>query len=154
MKDGDLVRYRCHIGHAYTGDALALAQADDVDRACRAPCVRSKSAFMSSSVSRKARATRAASGSPGNGRRAPGTTSSSRVIRTVLLGERPGSGGRPHHEVVEAEAVLTSQGPASGFQPDERRTAASLSRCRLPLYSAGRERTLRLWAWSLCILYG
>jgi two-component system chemotaxis response regulator CheB len=33
IHDGDLARYRCHVGHAYTLDALEMAQANSFDRA-------------------------------------------------------------------------------------------------------------------------
>ena len=33
LEDGELIRYRCHIGHAYTAEALDLAQGDDLGRA-------------------------------------------------------------------------------------------------------------------------
>jgi two-component system chemotaxis response regulator CheB len=33
LVSGDLVRYRCHVGHAYTADSLVAAQADTVETA-------------------------------------------------------------------------------------------------------------------------
>jgi two-component system, chemotaxis family, protein-glutamate methylesterase/glutaminase len=33
IREGDLTRYRCHIGHAYSADALELAQLSELDRA-------------------------------------------------------------------------------------------------------------------------
>jgi two-component system chemotaxis response regulator CheB len=33
LKDGALVRYRCHVGHGYSGDSLALAQNEKVEDA-------------------------------------------------------------------------------------------------------------------------
>ena len=33
IKDGDLVRYRCHVGHAFTLEALEAEQATELDRA-------------------------------------------------------------------------------------------------------------------------
>jgi two-component system chemotaxis response regulator CheB len=33
IKDGDLTRYRCHIGHAYTEEALELGLQEDLGRA-------------------------------------------------------------------------------------------------------------------------
>lgn len=33
IEDGDLVRYRCHVGHAYSGLDLATAQLSEMDRA-------------------------------------------------------------------------------------------------------------------------
>jgi two-component system chemotaxis response regulator CheB len=32
IEDGSLLRYRCHVGHAYTGEAVAAAQNEEVDR--------------------------------------------------------------------------------------------------------------------------
>ena len=29
--DGDLIRYRCHVGHAYTGEAMLEAQSDNIE---------------------------------------------------------------------------------------------------------------------------
>jgi two-component system chemotaxis response regulator CheB len=29
--DGDLIRYRCHVGHAYTGEAMLEAQSDKIE---------------------------------------------------------------------------------------------------------------------------
>ena len=105
MKDGDLVRYRCHIGHAYTGDALALAQTDDVDRALssalRALEERIHVVRRLEKGARHARRQRLAWQWEA---RARDYEQQAAVIRNVLLGERPGSGGRPHQEVVEAEA--------------------------------------------------
>lgn len=31
VAEGNLLRYRCHVGHAFTGDAMLAAQADEVD---------------------------------------------------------------------------------------------------------------------------
>jgi len=33
IKEGDLVRYRCHVGHAFTLEALEAEQATELDRA-------------------------------------------------------------------------------------------------------------------------
>ena len=33
IKDGDLARYRCHTGHAYTDEALEMGLQDDLGRA-------------------------------------------------------------------------------------------------------------------------
>jgi len=33
IQDGELIRYRCHIGHAYTEEALELGQQDEIARA-------------------------------------------------------------------------------------------------------------------------
>jgi two-component system chemotaxis response regulator CheB len=33
LQDGNLVRFRCHVGHAYSLDSLVAEQADDVERA-------------------------------------------------------------------------------------------------------------------------
>jgi two-component system, chemotaxis family, protein-glutamate methylesterase/glutaminase len=32
VADGDLLRYRCHVGHAYTADAMLAAQSDETER--------------------------------------------------------------------------------------------------------------------------
>lgn len=32
IEDGNLLRYRCHVGHAYTADAVLTSQNDEVDR--------------------------------------------------------------------------------------------------------------------------
>ena len=32
IADGSIVRYRCHVGHAYTGEAMLAAQADDIEK--------------------------------------------------------------------------------------------------------------------------
>jgi two-component system chemotaxis response regulator CheB len=31
IADGDLIRYRCHVGHAYTGEAMLEAQSDNIE---------------------------------------------------------------------------------------------------------------------------
>jgi two-component system chemotaxis response regulator CheB len=33
VRDGDLVRYQCHVGHAFSPDSLAAGQADDLEQA-------------------------------------------------------------------------------------------------------------------------
>lgn len=33
LRDGDMIRFRCHVGHAYSSDSLMAEQADDVERA-------------------------------------------------------------------------------------------------------------------------
>jgi two-component system chemotaxis response regulator CheB len=33
IKDGDLVRYRCHVGHAYTAEAMLDANGEELERA-------------------------------------------------------------------------------------------------------------------------
>ena len=32
IANGDMLRYRCHVGHAYSADAILAAQADEVER--------------------------------------------------------------------------------------------------------------------------
>jgi two-component system chemotaxis response regulator CheB len=32
INDGEFIRYRCHMGHAYTGEAMLEAQSDDIER--------------------------------------------------------------------------------------------------------------------------
>ena len=32
IHDGPMLRFRCHVGHAYTADAVLAAQGDEVDR--------------------------------------------------------------------------------------------------------------------------
>jgi two-component system chemotaxis response regulator CheB len=32
ITDGSIVRYRCHVGHAYTGETMLAAQADDIEK--------------------------------------------------------------------------------------------------------------------------
>ena len=32
IEDGSMLRFRCHVGHAYTADAVLSAQGDEIDR--------------------------------------------------------------------------------------------------------------------------
>jgi two-component system chemotaxis response regulator CheB len=32
IRDGPMLRFRCHVGHAYTADAVLMAQGDEIDR--------------------------------------------------------------------------------------------------------------------------
>jgi two-component system chemotaxis response regulator CheB len=32
IEDGDMLRYRCHVGHAYTADAVLASQSEEIDR--------------------------------------------------------------------------------------------------------------------------
>jgi two-component system chemotaxis response regulator CheB len=103
IKEGELVRYRCHLGHAYGLDALASAQIDKVDRALssalRALEERIHVIRRLENEARQARRERLAKNWEA---RARDYEHQAAAIRNILLAERTGD-SRPHEAVPEPD---------------------------------------------------
>jgi two-component system chemotaxis response regulator CheB len=104
MKDGELVRYRCHVGHAYTLDALALAQTDEVGRAFSSALrALEERIHVIRRLEKGARQARREWLARNWEARAREYEQQAGVIRNLLLGERP-RGREARQEVLQSEA--------------------------------------------------
>jgi two-component system chemotaxis response regulator CheB len=83
IANGDMLRYRCHVGHAYSADAILAAQADEVERLLRS--------LLRSHQERAALAGRAAEAERLNGR-AKLASARSRVPAGRCAGARASAG--------------------------------------------------------------
>ena len=101
LREGDLVRFRCRVGHAWTSEALLASQAETLDAALwTALRALEESASLSQTLSNRARAR-------GNARLAERLADSATlavrradIIRDVLLGEREAVRAAQEEEVV------------------------------------------------------